>query len=739
MHEELFQSHERPFRATPDARFYFPYESIEGARQTVVRAMLRAEGPAMVLGGAGLGKSLLGMVVAADLASRFDIVQLHAARLCSRRALLQNILFELQLPYRDLSEGDLRLSILTRLEPSSDHAPEGVLMIVDEAHTLPAKLLDELRLINNFTRGNQPRTRLVLIGNLRLEHTFAEPQMESFNQRLAARCYLQPMNRQQTCDYIRHQLTVAGLQPNRWISEEAMHTVYVACDGVPRLTNQVVDHALALAIARAQCPVSSALVEEAWSDLQQLPAPWHVGADKSPISAPLDGKAHSTVEFGALQDDESWPADEPASSVTFEEPSSASGPIRSRAPEGPNTPSFFAAFVASEDVASEGVVFAPDAELVQLPINSPDALRNTAIVDGPATFPVYEEMREMRVSPQTSKCCPPASQQVTLCSPDCSADAKDPLVRPNVVFDASEALALLKVKSAAAPVAPSPRLAKPDSQSLTWAKAEPRSAQESFFSDRPTDERLLALEDEQHGYDALGVWENDPPLTPPASRGDNHDTPIFHHSPAASQLFGDDFEVEESLPASESGLESLAAHSARQAAEAADYIDRIEQFAVALNTAEADSHEQTAAGSARSAEWDTWTLNVAPLDAECEIAVHEEIEDMVSQLNFAAFSVEPFSVEQIPLESPEQRPRSVRDTSRKGPNYEIYTMHRPLAASSEEESRAGSGLFASSADDDRDLLVIEEDLPLASHPVEVQTANVTKIAPYSQLFAKLRK
>ncbi|MEZ6078359.1 MAG: AAA family ATPase [Pirellulaceae bacterium] len=306
MHEELYHSPERPFRATPDIRYYFAHDSVEAARQTVVRAVLRAEGPVMVLGGAGLGKSLLGTVVVKDFAARFDIVQLHAARLCSRRALLQSILFELDLPYRDLSEGELRLSILARLEPSSDHAPDGVVIVVDEAHTLPAKLLDELRLISNFTRANQPRARLVLIGNLRLEDIFAEPQLESFNQRLAARCYLQPMNRQQTRQYVFHQLTTAGFNPKELITEDATQAVYAASDGVPRLVNQIMDHALALAATGNQCPISSSLVEEAWADLQQLPAPWHAGADKSPSQLSTSPNAASTVEFGVLDGDDDW-------------------------------------------------------------------------------------------------------------------------------------------------------------------------------------------------------------------------------------------------------------------------------------------------------------------------------------------------------------------------------------------------------------------------------------------------
>ena len=92
MFSALLQSADRPFRATPDTKFYFPSESIEQARQTVVRAVLRAEGPCLVLGGAGLGKTMLCQVIADDVYGRFDIVKLHASGLCSRRALVAEYL-----------------------------------------------------------------------------------------------------------------------------------------------------------------------------------------------------------------------------------------------------------------------------------------------------------------------------------------------------------------------------------------------------------------------------------------------------------------------------------------------------------------------------------------------------------------------------------------------------------------------------------------------------------------------
>ena len=191
MYEELFQTPDRPFRAMPDVRFYCPYESVEQARQTVLRVVRRGEGPAAIMGGAGLGKSLLSQLLAEDLNDRFDVVRLHAARLCSRRAMLQNILFELQLPYRELSEGELRLSLMERMEPSPQYAADGLVLIIDEAQTLPTKLLEELRLITNFARQGQARARMVLLGTLQMEETFAMPEMNSFNQRLAARSFRQ--------------------------------------------------------------------------------------------------------------------------------------------------------------------------------------------------------------------------------------------------------------------------------------------------------------------------------------------------------------------------------------------------------------------------------------------------------------------------------------------------------------------------------------------------------------------
>src|SRR5262245_27205305 len=154
MYESYFGLSQRPFVPAPSAEKYLPTGSLETAKQTLVRCIDRGEGPAIVVGPAGTGKSLLCQVLVRQFRGRFHVALLSGARLATRRALLQNILFELRLPYRDMDEGELRLSLIDHLEPRSG-GPEGLLLIVDEAHTLPLRLLEEVRLLTNLVRDGQ--------------------------------------------------------------------------------------------------------------------------------------------------------------------------------------------------------------------------------------------------------------------------------------------------------------------------------------------------------------------------------------------------------------------------------------------------------------------------------------------------------------------------------------------------------------------------------------------------------
>ena len=290
---------ERVFPSYPQVARYFPSAAMEDARKRLARAIDRGDGPGLVIGAPGTGKSLLLQVLAAQYHERFDVVLLAVARLCTRRALLQAVLFELGLPYKMRDEGELRLSLLDHLL-SANECPAGLLLLVDEAHTLPVALLDELRVMTNLVCNGVPRVRLVLAGSAALEESFAHPELESFSQRLAARCYLAPLGREETTQYIRAQIAASHGAPDDIFVADAWAAIFEATDGVPRLVNQLCDRALMFGAAENRPRIDREVIQRGWSDLQQLPSPW-----ETPPATPIAAAASQVIEFGGLSDEDS--------------------------------------------------------------------------------------------------------------------------------------------------------------------------------------------------------------------------------------------------------------------------------------------------------------------------------------------------------------------------------------------------------------------------------------------------
>jgi type II secretory pathway predicted ATPase ExeA len=299
MYESFFQLKQRPFAAAPRVDRYFPGKAIESSRLAIARSIERAEGAALLIGPAGTGKTLLCHVLSEQFRSQFSVALLSNGHLDNRRELLQAILFELGLPYRRLEEGELRLSLIDHV--SNDQAARGgLLLIVDEAHTLSARLLEEVRLISNLVRNGSPRVRLVLAGNPLLEEKLADPALETLSQRIATRCYLEPFDYDESQQYVLAQMSTHGGDAGQVFSPDALEAIYRMTDGVPRLINQVCDHVLMMAYAGGRQQIDQAGIEEAWSDLQQLPTPSHkVGG------VAVRGKAGNEdfIEFGRLDEE----------------------------------------------------------------------------------------------------------------------------------------------------------------------------------------------------------------------------------------------------------------------------------------------------------------------------------------------------------------------------------------------------------------------------------------------------
>jgi type II secretory pathway predicted ATPase ExeA len=287
--------------AVPRTQFYHPAKVIDAALHAIDRAIRRAEGIALVVGPPGTGKSLLLSKVGESVAEDFRVALLSGARICTRRALWQSILVDLGKPYRGIDEAELRIAVAEVVRELAVMG-SGLVILVDEAHTLPLRLIEELRLLAN-TPTPLPAVHIVLAGPAALEERLAAPKMESLAQRIAVRAYLEPLDHAESVAYLRTQTKAAGLDWGKCFEPGCDDAVYSIADGVPRMMNQLCDQAIVL-VTDAQRRVKPSDIAAAWQEIQKLPSPalfGHLVAgethhESTGSQATPDGVADSGIE-----------------------------------------------------------------------------------------------------------------------------------------------------------------------------------------------------------------------------------------------------------------------------------------------------------------------------------------------------------------------------------------------------------------------------------------------------------
>lgn len=304
----------RPFLAAPRPDFYHPARAIDAALLGIERAIRRSEGVGLIVGPPGTGKTLLLAKLAEHVRDDFDVALLSGARICTRRALWQAVLAEIGEPYRGIDEGELRIGVVERVRGLAASG-SGLVILVDEAHTLPTRLLEELRLLTNIPTP-LPSVHVVLAGTREMDERLGTSRMESLAQRIGARFYLEPLDHEETMAYLRTQMKVAGLQWEAVFERGSDDAVFAATDGVPRLVNQLCDLALVQAGEAGRKRVGPADITSAWRDIQRLPATslGHVVDRMPPVTdslptidrAPADREPEdcgTIVEFGSFDDE----------------------------------------------------------------------------------------------------------------------------------------------------------------------------------------------------------------------------------------------------------------------------------------------------------------------------------------------------------------------------------------------------------------------------------------------------
>jgi general secretion pathway protein A len=153
-------------------------------------------------------------------------------------------------------------------------------LVIDEAQSMPTELLEEVRLLANIETSAEKLLPLVLIGQPELAERLNQPALRQLKQRVALRCMLGRLDREETDAYINGRLNVAGATGRKLFTDEAIDLIHLHSSGIPRTVSVICDNALVSAYAMQQNRVNGAIVRGVCDDFDLVPA------QSTPVTAP---------------------------------------------------------------------------------------------------------------------------------------------------------------------------------------------------------------------------------------------------------------------------------------------------------------------------------------------------------------------------------------------------------------------------------------------------------------------
>jgi len=191
-----------------------------------------------------------------------------------------------------------RVLVLLNLILQGKREGKVTVLIVDEAHLLPPKVLDEIGMLCSMEDAEDRCLQILLVGQPELDKVLGHEEMRQLRQQIGVRLTLGPLPATEVGEYIRHRWLRAGGAEHPF-TPRAVEAVSSVTANIPRLINLICGNALIAAAADKVSQVEERHVRQTAAKLNvgALPRPLEFAPPDAAIPAAEPPQAEKAEEF----------------------------------------------------------------------------------------------------------------------------------------------------------------------------------------------------------------------------------------------------------------------------------------------------------------------------------------------------------------------------------------------------------------------------------------------------------